>query len=1848
MADQGKRERGDSTMDVLLDEVDEAPRDPSLDRLLGELEEEVERRRPLSSMPPPLPARDRTTGTNSRATKGRSPKTAPRKTDAQPARTPPTPARPSAPPVPARSPLVSRSSSPACAAEKGSHTGAYATAARPPSIPPPLPPPSRPPSQRTQSAPPPPHRGRVSGLGRPGSIPPPRSGYPTAPGIAAPSEPDSDEQTIDRPKDAATAAMRDAARELAGRWEAELAEANDRARKGRLAYELGRLYEGPLRDLAKAAAHYQSALACMPDHLPTLRGARRVAIARKDHRAALPLFDAEARVTADSRRKAALLYAKGRLLEDALGERDRARAIYATAAELDRQDASILKALEQRDADAPERLERTLEREANAVASDARHRAALIIDRARVLEHQQKRVDAAIELYETALKLDPHARAALDSLERLAAAHGRWRELIRALSLEAEQSSSAETRALALYRIGRIHAERLGNREEAITALERAAQERPDDALVLEELVALYERAERFEALVSVLSRLAERSTDAAEQLAAWHRIGQLHDERLGSAKDARAAYERALALDPTHVPTLQALGRIYEAAADWDALAAMHRAEAEEVADPKRSAAAHARVADVLERNGGRTDEAIAHHARALSLSPGYAPSFKALARLYADGGKHRELIELYERAVEQADEPEPAITHLFKIGAIYEDALGEHAQAAHTYRRILDLDPESLGALHALQRATERAGRHAELVDALVREAALRGEDARAVELVARAAEILDVHLHDRDGAIARYRRVLEIDPRHTPSIGGLGRIFHRAGRWEDLLDLYRRELDLEETKRGAALLHKMGLLCEERIGDEAQAIECYRRAIDVDPTHRPSLTALARKLAARGEHAELVRVLELTLEGLTDPAARARAAFRLAEVHEQLAQPDRAATAYESALASVPGYAPAENALARLRADQGAWRRLVDQLEQQAARAASPAVAVAQLARAGELWARALGDPRRAASCYERALELSPRHLESVLALERLYRTLSRNDALARVYGTLARVLTDPGARVAALRELARLEQRGDGDLDELRQIHEAILGLAPDDAGALETLGALALERGDRALLARVDRRLVAKAGDAKIASAYQTRLAESLESAGDAAALDAYRAALDSDPENIAAARGLARAAARANVPEAVVEAARREAAVAPDPRTAARHLVEAAKVARAKLGDARAAAKDFERALELWPDDADAAAGLSEILTSANQAARAADRLARAAASAKSAERVAALWLEVARLQSDLLDNVPGALTSLGRVLKSSPQHVPTLRRTAELHVRQSRWQEAASLLARVVSLAPDREVLKAAHLELARIWAERSNDLPRALVSLQAVLALEEDHPEALARLAEVAARSGDLDKAAHTLRRLVDRAPSPSERAKALLRAADVHARRGDHEAAKRAVREALAIEGPHGSAYERHRQLATERADWKAHTDALKTWIASASPADREGVRDASLEIGRVCREVLDRPEDAIEVLEQAARAHPELELRRALAQALRHAGRHEEAIAELRSLIGESVVRAELWRELSHTLRAAGDQEGARRALVPLVLLGSAHGEELREVKARNVRVARARPGSLDASLLEALYPLHRAGALIRLWRLVMQGLGKLYPPDFEAFGVSSRDRMSTRSPEPLRVIADRVIGIFGTGEVHLYLHRARARGIAVELTTPPSILLPAAAVELGEAHQAFTLARASSNIALGLHAVDKLTPRELEIVLAAAARHVVPSFGAGLTSEDVLEDIKKRLAKALPRRARKELEELAREYVRSEHDFVIVTEAIVASACRVALLVADDLLAAVEVLKRTERDLAELSGARLLAHPTVSRLARFWISPEADALRARMGHAEPTLAQKTTP
>src|SRR6185503_2960838 len=119
----------------------------------------------------------------------------------------------------------------------------------------------------------------------------------------------------------------------------------------------------------------------------------------------------------------------------------------------------------------------------------------------------------------------------------------------------------------------------------------------------------------------TVLETMAASTQSPGERVALMHRMGQIAEERLEDLDRAMDWYRRALDGDPSYVPALQALGKVYAQRQHWTALIAMHLGEAGSTRETSRKAAAHARVAEILERHLGNVDEAVEHHTRALGL---------------------------------------------------------------------------------------------------------------------------------------------------------------------------------------------------------------------------------------------------------------------------------------------------------------------------------------------------------------------------------------------------------------------------------------------------------------------------------------------------------------------------------------------------------------------------------------------------------------------------------------------------------------------------------------------------------------------------------------------------------------------------------------------------------------------------------------------------------------------------------------------------------------------------------------------------------------------------------------------------------------------------------------------------------------------------------------------------------------------------------------------------------------------------------------------------------------------------------------------------------------------------
>ncbi|MCC6213844.1 MAG: hypothetical protein IT376_03180 [Polyangiaceae bacterium] len=1634
-----------------------------------------------------------------------------------------------------------------------------------------------------------------------------------------------------------------AARALVVACQAELERSPDERRAGRLYYELARASEWPLGELDRAADYLRHAVRLQPECAPYVHVARRVHEARGAWGPAVAALDTEVAMCTEPRRRASLLVEKGAVLERRLGDAPAAREAYLAALEHDPESIPALAAWcgnAERGGRAEE-LERALGRLAAAL-NDDRVRAALLTRRGRLLELLD-RAEEAIEAHREAHALDVGAPGPLRAIERLARAKGRWSEVAQALERRAELAADPRHRAALLGEAARVLESRLERADDACSLLERAAAEVPVDRLPLAELVRLYEQRRRPTELVRALERLHEiaaREEAREEARALASRIARVQasllDDRAGAVTWAGRALDQAPA-DPAAiallVPLLAKEGR-------WEAVVAALLRQAEHEVSPHRRAGAHARAAEVFERELGRPDLAIVHHARAAAHEPALSESVHALVRLYTEGGRHRELAELCEHAAGLASDAAARVAWWLRAAELYEGVLAAPARAASLYARALEAPPGTLPALQGLGRALERAGDLPAAAQALEAEARVASAPAERAALLHRAGRMLAERGRDPAAAVPYWEAALAAVPEHDDVHAALAAALRAQGRWEELVALLARKVTVTADARAAAdLLYEVGLLFEERLARDVDAVERWRAALSRDPLHAGALAALGRKLGERHQWEELVHLLELELGRPGDAATRVRVALRLGDVLEaHLGKRERALAAYEQALALRPQLREALEARARLLGEAGRWDALAGHLEDEAKATRDDAVAVAALLDAAEIWRDRLERPADAKRCYEVALTRDPTHRGALLAAS----ALASDDAeRARALMALAPTVADPTYRAVHASEAARAAEAASGLESLVESAAHQVLQIDPTDETALARLERLAGGRGDRALLANVLARRGASAPDGVAAATHHARLGWLLESAGDASALDVMRVALARDPESIAAARGLSVLAERAADPELLLAAATAEAHAARDRTRAADLMGRAAEVLRLR-GDEGAALAALERALTLEPEHPGVATALVRLALSRGEVDRAVDAIAGAEQGARARGRKSALGVELSRLQADARRDLPAALATLRRVLKETPTDVPALLAIADLFARDGQIPEAVDRLTQALSCEPTQEEAISAHLRLASLRDERLGDPDRARESLDAVLALDPEQREALERLLALQVRCDELDAAAATAERLARVATDATQRGRALTLVARVARRRGDLAAAVTAYAGAVGDLGYGAEGRELAELLAGEQsaqraAGFAAYAEALAAWIASGRGGPRE-TAGALGELARALEDELGRGSEALTALRRAVELAPEeLELRAQLSTRLLRAGHAAAAADELRRVLDHDVTRAAAWRELHQALLGARGPVEAAHALGPLVALGVATSEERAALAATPPAVARARPGTFDGPVFRVLDLARPGDPAIELVAALAETLHKLEPRDLARYGLASKDKLTARGGHPLRVLTDRIAVSLGIDELEVYVHRAHAGAVEVEPGDPPSLLVPAALLTLSEPALAFLVARSLALVARRLHAFERLPPERVEELVTAAVRAVEPRWGVGWADEAWLAEQSRRITKALSRRGRRAVEEFVPAYVRQPRaDFAALAADQRLVAARAGLLLADDLPAAVDVVRRLEGDLGGVKGVALaLAMRQVHDLLRFWVTDAAFAVRRRL-------------
>ena len=1724
------------------------------------------------------------------------------------------------------------------------------------------------------------------------AVPIPKDPHTTLSGMEPPPP-----AVVDEPPPPPAAAPPDA--ELRAR--SERIAKTDPVGAARALVELGIYEERVNHDRKAAKACYQAARGRIRSLEPALTRLRRLTSGKAELPQVLPIIDDELLVAQGENVRADLLAERARVCE-ALGKTADSRASYAEALRLVPNHAASLHGLEavlrKELARTPAKplaaeLATHLERLAEACApgpdredGDALLTAWLLVERSQVLDHRLNEADLARSALERAVSFVPGPGPVRDALTRHLVLHNGLTVLTRSLTFEAEQEQDHDRASRLLYTAARLLADKLDQQPEAIQVYTRAQARAPGTTptaqRVLVELIRLLEVTGNHEAAADARQQRLSLIVDTDAIVHEHVRLSELYDA-LGNADRSAGHAARALELDPDAPGIRERLDRAFQRLGKHDERARTWAAAA--VASDRPTAvrvAALMRAADIAERNLRRREEAIAHLRAAWAIDPGNTGVFDALSALLAPSSKDvdsdprgvRARIDLYTQAAQATTDPARKIGLLEKLVAIWEDELCQPARAVDELEKILVIDPSRRTAILALQRNAARAGDALKLARALQAEADLTSDKALQRKLLLQSADVLSSRMNDRDRALFLVDRALAVDPADADALRTRQRIDERAGRFDEarksLMRLIAREGHGEQL---FSLWLEVAVLDEQRLKRPRDAVEAYRQAAKARPAHPLPKSEIARLLRDIGDYGKLVEALMGLAASAPSANDYARLLFEAAEVQELKLGNDEAAL---SSLAQADAHLPPDSfdpaileAMERIYVRRSSPAELAGLYTRWLARNPPPNIDYAlRIALAMVL---ADTDKRQAVDLLMALILVVPSHAPALRILEQLHRAMGAHTALAATLRGQADVLTSRVARVGALWEVVSLEEElgSSAALDAL----ERLVADAPADTTALDAVARIAGK-----LVEGMGPHPTVMAVRSKLISAIQARKELTADPVSRAmlqieeaifaesriqdepilarAALGGYREALTLWPDSLLAARGLDRMAQALGERASSILANTALAKLVDNPREKAVHLMRAAELtAEDGNRDPQARALDlFEQALATDPDAAPAVRALARML--ANDPGRLIDRLSEALARASARSQIILLGTEIAQAvlrhkDSPMAPPEPGhGVAAMRRVLAVAPSDVPSLLLMARLLVAQRVWAEARDTLLRVVDVATDHESLIAAQFMLAELYEGPLADLSLAEQSLQAILAIDGGNRRALERLVQVATTRGDGALGIQALGRLVEIATDPASRVDADMRLAEACRKEGDSVGMVRALCDAL-VSAPNDprAVAALTRLYRTDTPDGaagyvKALQQAIELANARRLPVDPRWL----LAMGLLEATVLVRPREGVAHLQQAATlpgAPPEV--RTGLGRGLEAANRNSEAISVLRDALTtdpETIARVTDLPQALGALDAALAKEGRveERLSVEEVraCLGELKADRVAWLRSRRLPPEALTPGALAGADLARLLVPEAKSPMIDVAVAIAPIAAKALRFEVASLGVSSRERIGPRDGHPTRAIADRVARALGLEAFELYLTPTWQGAARAYPGDPPVIVGPTSFVELPEPEQIFGLARLLIRATLGFSWLDELSIDAADGLLLAALRSVVPSFGVGdLTAprEASVQSLLAPVQKAIGRRQRKLLEEIVPNAV-AAYDPRALNIGVRRSEYRIAYLVAGDLLAVVDYLRRFDREIARSQEEPrvLLQHPVTNELVRYALTAEAHTERRRIG------------
>jgi tetratricopeptide (TPR) repeat protein len=1033
----------------------------------------------------------------------------------------------------------------------------------------------------------------------------------------------------------------------------------------------------------------------------------------------------------------------------------------------------------------------------------------------------------AFDAQARALSVDPTHVEARAELEELASANGAWSSLVEVLEKTTKGIEDPTLQRDYWFRIAGLQEQRLAQVDAAARSYQRVLETDPTDADALAALEQLYLRTERWTDLIQVIQKRIDLADDASAREALYGRMASIYEQNLGKPEEAIACYREVLSIDPTSQVALSALEGLYSRQERWTDLAENLEAQLRLAETDEQQLQLMLGLAQLRETRMGEIEQAIEIHRQILERDPSNAPALSALERLgrdarhelaiaeileplyksYGDWGK---LVGVYEVFVRRSEEPERRVDLLHQIAGLYEDQGNDASRAFDSLARALAEDPSSEATMGGLHRLAEATGRYQDLARVFDERAAAVTEDPiLASTLQTAAARVHEEFLQDTEGAIARYRRVLELDPQNLPAAESLERLFQLSERWPDLSVILQRKAEiLEAIDDKKAALFSAASIEEDVLQRVDPAIEVYQKILELDPEDERALEALMKHFLELQRWQDLLDVYQRKADLVVDPDDKKRVLYQMGAVWErELREVGKAIETYQRVLELDPADLTALGRLDVLYQASNNWTELLGILQRESELCADPGETISYQYRIAELYETHLEDVPRAIDLYRDVLNAEPSHAPTLRRLEALKdgartadEALAASAVLEPIYeGTgdwlrLVSVLEvqvknaeDALAKVDLLHRVARLWDEQLNEPHKAFETYARALAFNNAEENTLISLESLAERTSRWAEVARLyDTELDRLTEDPEQFVDLGLRTAQVFEvQLGDLEnAVGRYRRVLDVDAENQQAIRALDRLFTQAERWGDLAAVLAREAEIGETPEEILEFKYRLGEVQERYLGDLDAAIGAYREVLAVEPQHDKALARLEAIFASGQKQLEIGEileplyrqfdeyeKLARVYEAQLSqirdpSERLA-MFYRIAELQEDKLADGNAALEAHTRAFKEQPLDERAHEEAERLAGQIAAWENLANAYADVLGVTQDPAVVRLVGGKLAKVFEEQLGDQPKAEETYRYVLGIDELDPATLENLDRIYVEWGAHEQLADILQK-------------------------------------------------------------------------------------------------------------------------------------------------------------------------------------------------------------------------------------------------------------------------------------------------------------------------------------------------------------------------------------------------------------------------------------------------------------------------------------------------